>query len=155
MSKQQHHPQQKCRPGHSRDLRCSLGLEDHGTQRTSPPCLRAVPGQSAALVGRRRLRILRDKISFRVAIACVNCTLTTAGGDNVDSGNRLVARRRGASAATWAVQMLEVALSRRMCCSRVCMAMRNAGAPDASTLTPMMRPGISRLYSSEVAKKAA
>ena len=37
---------------------------------------------------------------------------------------------------TWAVQMLLVALSRRMCCSRVCMAMRSAGRPDASRLTP-------------------
>lgn len=30
---------------------------------------------------------------------------------------------------TCAVQMLEVALSRRMCCSRVCIAMRSAGLP--------------------------
>lgn len=37
---------------------------------------------------------------------------------------------------TCAVQMLLVALSRRMCCSRVCMAMRSAGAPCASLLTP-------------------
>mmetsp|Transcript_16705 Transcript_16705/g.45959 ORF Transcript_16705/g.45959 Transcript_16705/m.45959 type:complete len:230 (+) Transcript_16705:2143-2832(+) len=45
----------------------------------------------------------------------------------------------------WAVQMLEVALSRRICCSRVCMAMRSARRPWASTLTPMMRPGMRRL----------
>ena len=30
---------------------------------------------------------------------------------------------------TCAVQMFDVALSRRMCCSRVCMAMRNARLP--------------------------
>jgi hypothetical protein len=36
----------------------------------------------------------------------------------------------------WAVQMLEVALSRRMCCSRVCMAIRRAGLPCASLLRP-------------------
>jgi hypothetical protein len=44
-----------------------------------------------------------------------------------------------------AVQMLDVALSRRMCCSRVCIAMRSAGAPVASMETPMMRPGMRRL----------
>ena len=31
-------------------------------------------------------------------------------------------------------------LSRRMCCSRVCSAMRGASRPCESTLTPMMRP---------------
>ena len=31
--------------------------------------------------------------------------------------------------SAWAVQMFEVALSRRMCCSRVCIAMRYAGLP--------------------------
>jgi hypothetical protein len=65
------------------------------------------------------------------------------------------------------VQMLEVALSRRMCCSRVCsrkcppsyvklaeilcklrsrtcIAMRYAGFPEASMDIPMIRPGILR-----------
>ena len=51
--------------------------------------------------------------------------------------------------------MLEVAFSRRMCCSRVCNAMRNAGRPRASTETPMIRPGVWRLYASRVAKNAA
>ena len=37
--------------------------------------------------------------------------------------------------------MLEVALSRRMCCSRVCSASRYAGRPSASTETPTSRPG--------------
>ena len=32
--------------------------------------------------------------------------------------------------------MLEVALSRRMCCSRVCSARRYAGRPSASTRDP-------------------
>ena len=49
-----------------------------------------------------------------------------------------------------AVQMLEVALSRRMCCSRVCIAMRSAGLPCASLLTPapgneQVNGGINRL----------
>ena len=33
------------------------------------------------------------------------------------------------ASSTWAVQMLELAFSRRMCCSRVCMAMRRALLP--------------------------
>ena len=55
----------------------------------------------------------------------------------------------------WAVQMFEVALSRRMCCSRVCSAIRRAADPKRSFETPMMRPGKLRLYSSRAAKKAA
>ncbi len=59
------------------------------------------------------------------------------------------------ASSTWAVQMLEVAFSRRMCCSRVCSARRRAGAPLASWLTPTRRPGIRRLKASRVAKKPA
>ncbi|MNY08877.1 hypothetical protein D3C86_1417550 [compost metagenome] len=57
--------------------------------------------------------------------------------------------------STWAVQMLLVAFSRRMCCSRVCMARRRAGLPKRSMDTPTRRPGMSRLKASRVAKKAA
>ncbi|MNV21999.1 hypothetical protein D3C71_1129540 [compost metagenome] len=53
---------------------------------------------------------------------------------------------------TCAVQMLEVAFSRRMCCSRVCMARRRAGLPKRSTETPTRRPGMSRLNASLVEK---
>jgi hypothetical protein len=56
---------------------------------------------------------------------------------------------------TWAVQMFEVALSRRMCCSRVCMAMRSAGSFCASMEAPMMRPGMIRSASVLQARKAA
>ena len=59
------------------------------------------------------------------------------------------------ASSTCAVQMFEVAFSRRMCCSRVCSAMRSAVRPRASTDTPMIRPGVWRLYASRVAKKAA
>ena len=45
------------------------------------------------------------------------------------------------ASSTCAVHTLLVAFSRRMCCSRVCSAMRSAGCPLASRLTPMMRPG--------------
>ena len=51
-----------------------------------------------------------------------------------------------------AVQMLLVAFSRRMCCSRVCSDSRNAGRPRESFETPTMRPGIWRLNASRVAK---
>ena len=59
------------------------------------------------------------------------------------------------ASSTWAVQMFEVAFSRRMCCSRVWSAMRSAVRPRLSTETPMIRPGIARLCASLVAKKAA
>ncbi len=49
--------------------------------------------------------------------------------------------------------MFELAFSRRICCSRVCRAMRRATLPRASFDTPMIRPGIARLYSSRLAKK--
>ena len=39
------------------------------------------------------------------------------------------------------MQMLLVARSRRMCCSRVCSANRYAGLPEESTETPTRRPG--------------
>ena len=53
------------------------------------------------------------------------------------------------------MQMLLVAFSRRMCCSRVCSASRNAGRPSASTDTPTSRPGSVRLCSSRLARNAA
>ncbi len=53
------------------------------------------------------------------------------------------------------MQMLLVAFSRRMCCSRVWSAIRSAVSPWRSWLTPMMRPGILRANASAVAKKAA
>ena len=45
-----------------------------------------------------------------------------------------------------AVQMFDVAFSRRMCCSRVCSAIRYAVLPCASTDTPMIRPGAWRTW---------
>ena len=58
------------------------------------------------------------------------------------------------ASSTCAVQMLLVAFSRRMCCSRVCSASRYAVRPSASTDTPTSRPGSVRLYSSRVARNA-
>ena len=40
------------------------------------------------------------------------------------------------ASSAWAVQMLDVAFSRRMCCSRVCSAMRYAVSPCTSIDTP-------------------
>ena len=54
-----------------------------------------------------------------------------------------------------AVQMLLVAFSRLMCCSRVCKARRAALSPSLSFERPMIRPGIFLLYASLTAKKAA
>ena len=51
--------------------------------------------------------------------------------------------------------MFELAFSRRICCSRVCIAIRSAALPRRSFDTPIIRPGIERLYASRVAKKAA
>ena len=45
------------------------------------------------------------------------------------------------ASSTWDVQIFDVAFSRRMCCSRVCNASRNAAVPDGSTDCPTMRPG--------------
>ena len=59
------------------------------------------------------------------------------------------------ASSTWAVQMFEVAFSRRICCSRVCRARRIAGWPAASWLTPTRRPGMWRLKLSRVAMKPA
>ncbi|MNT60489.1 hypothetical protein D3C72_1980720 [compost metagenome] len=52
------------------------------------------------------------------------------------------------ASSTCAVQMFEVAFSRRICCSRVCSARRYALLPCASTVTPTRRPGIERLNAS-------
>ena len=57
--------------------------------------------------------------------------------------------------SAWAVQTLLVALSRRMCCSRVCRAMRRADLPAASRETPMIRPGIILTRASRTAMNAA
>ena len=54
-----------------------------------------------------------------------------------------------------AVQIFEVAFSRRICCSRVCSARRYAGLPSASIDWPTSLPGIERLYLSRTAKKPA
>ena len=51
--------------------------------------------------------------------------------------------------------MLEVAFSRRMCCSRVCSASRNAGRPSVSVLTPTSRPGRARATDASAAMNAA
>ena len=46
------------------------------------------------------------------------------------------------------VQMLLIARSRRMCCSRVWRVMQNARRPSVSRVRPMTRPGIFRTCSS-------
>ena len=50
------------------------------------------------------------------------------------------------------VQMLLIARSRRMCCSRVWRVMQNARRPSTSRVSPITRPGIFRTSSSRHAK---
>ena len=49
--------------------------------------------------------------------------------------------------------MLCVAFSRRMCCSRVCSVSTKPRRPSTSVVSPAIRPGIRRRYSSCAAKK--
>ena len=53
----------------------------------------------------------------------------------------------------WLVQMFEVALQRRMCCSRACSVSVKPGLPSRSTVRPTMRPGIWRTCSWRVVMK--
>ena len=53
----------------------------------------------------------------------------------------------------WLLQMLLVAFSRRMCCSRVESVSTNAILPSASTVRPTTRPGIWRTCSCRQVKK--
>ena len=53
----------------------------------------------------------------------------------------------------WFVQMLEVAFSRRMCCSRVESVRQKARRPSASCVSPTSRPGICRWCSVRQARK--
>ncbi len=55
--------------------------------------------------------------------------------------------------STWAVQMLWVARSRRMCCSRVCRVSTKPRRPSTSRVSPAMRPGMRRRCSSVAAMK--
>lgn len=56
------------------------------------------------------------------------------------------------ASSAWAVQILDVAFSRRICYSLVYIDIRNAGFPLESFEMPITRPGILRLYCSKVAK---
>ena len=51
------------------------------------------------------------------------------------------------------VQMLEVAFSRRMCCSRVDSVSTKPRRPSWSTVSPHSRPGICRTYFWRVANR--
>ena len=51
------------------------------------------------------------------------------------------------------VQIFDVALSRRICCSRVDSVSTKPRLPSASTVSPQRRPGIWRTYFDCVAKR--
>ena len=57
--------------------------------------------------------------------------------------------------SAWLVQMLEVAFSRRMCCSRVASVRQKARLPRESVVWPTRRPGIWRMNFSLVAMMPA
>src|ERR1022692_154976 len=57
--------------------------------------------------------------------------------------------------SAWLVQMLDVAFSRRMCCSRVASVRQNARLPCVSVVSPTSRPGIWRANFSRVAMMPA
>src|SRR5437660_87426 len=55
--------------------------------------------------------------------------------------------------SAWLVQMLEVACSRRMCCSRVCRVRVKARRPEWSRVIPTSRPGRRRTSAWRAAMK--
>ncbi len=67
-------------------------------------------------------------------------------GVSKDAAGNTAYRLAMLASSTCEVQMLEFAFSRRMCCSRVCIAMRSAVFPAASFDTPIIRPGGSETY---------
>ena len=54
--------------------------------------------------------------------------------------------------SAWLVQIFDVALARRMCCSRVESVKQYAPLPSASSVSPTKRPGICRMYLDFVAR---
>ena len=123
------------------------------TRRTLNPASRARSASASASPGTRivmvskyeRVTTSRPTASSPAASAFVSrCTRSAIVRNR--SGPWYTAYIAAITASsTWAVQMFEVAFSRRICCSRVCNAMRNAVLPCASTDTPMIRPGVWRL----------
>ena len=133
------------------------------TRRTLNPASRARSASASASPGTRTVRVSKyDSVTTSrpaaesPAASAFASRCTRAAMARSRSGPWYTAYIPAITASsTWAVQMFEVAFSRRMCCSRVCNAMRSAGRPRASTETPMIRPGVWRLYASRVAKNAA
>ena len=83
-------------------------------------------------------------LGYRRKRLCAHNNIAWHGMAYYSSEVRRRGRERDVPNRAWAVQMLEVALSLRMCCSLVCIAILRAGLPLESTDTPMMRPGILR-----------
>ena len=119
---------------------------------------------SAAWPGARTVSV-SNQVSLTRSKPAARSRRGHRGGLGVDAAGRWRASPSGpwytayidaiTASSTWAVQMLEVAFSRRMCCSRVCSARRWAGRPAASTDTPTRRPGSERRRASRVARKPA
>ena len=126
------------------------------------PCRRG-PRPSTAAASQGTVRV-SNQVSWRRAMPA---SPSASAASSVSRWTRSAMRRRPSgpchaayspamlASSTWAVQMLEVAFSRRMCCSRVCSARRSAGRPSVSVLTPTSRPGSERVSASLVAMNAA
>ena len=131
------------------------------TRRKSSPALRAAPITASA--SQATHNVSNQVSCANESPAARNATAVTL----VRRWMRSAMRRRPAgpcqhaymlamlASSTCAVQMFEVAFSRRMCCSRVCKANRIAGRPAVSVLTPTSRPGSERAIASLVAMNAA
>ncbi len=116
----------------------------------------ARPGTRAVTVSKSSPAISSTPPARSPSASAAACRCTRAAIARSPSGPWYTAYMPAMTASsTWAVQMLLVAFSRRMCCSRVCSASRYAGCPSASTETPTRRPGSERASDSRTAMKAA
>src|SRR5205823_604923 len=140
----------------------SLGMSrDTGT----PARMRLFASASttgAAGLGRRTANSLK-KLSFstvtpgtaatRSASCAALAWLSSASRRKPASPSRVRWTVKASAHRPALVQMLEVAFSRRICCSRVLSVSTKPRLPSASTVSPTSRPGIWRTYLSRVANR--
>ena len=115
--------------------RCAWVRPDRGTLRTSPTCLPTAPASHhSAWQQRLRHTTVHDnnahvlhRMDKNGALCSVEVHCDGGNANKPVSCTRTVLHTEKSctrKVLTWAVQMLLVALSRRMCCSRVCNASR-------------------------------
>ena len=109
-----------------------------------PAGRRAAARTRAPPAGRAASRRRRARAAPR-ARSAVRCEQQLAELDDALRARARTGRRRPPSAlSACAVQMFDVAFSRRMCCSRVCSVSTKPRRPSTSTVSPAMRPGMRR-----------